>query len=166
MGDHWIYYLKAKFPSGAAARAAADEALPAFAQLEKLQRNWQKIREQRGVPARQRFETLLREHPLAVEFLPQDLLRLDQYEPDPGMNFLAWQIPHVWPGTINFDLVVNGDTLYLQSLSGDNSNWDRVAEWMKKRGATSVKWTSEEKVGRRAGPKDWKPRGATPFDKF
>lgn len=131
-----------------------------------MQRAWQGVRNLIIIPARERFGLLLNQYPLAVEFLPQDLLRLDQYEPDPGMNFLAWNIPHVWPGTINFDLVVKGDTLYLQSLSGDNSNWDQVVAWMKRRGAASVKWASSEKVGSRPGPKDWAPRGVTPFDRF
>ena len=83
------------------------------------------------------------------------------------MNFLSHAIPDVEPSRVDFDLVVNGDTLYMKSWAWQHSNWTPIVRWLLKHGALSSAWASSQDVGVMPGPKDWKPGGAaTPFDRF
>jgi len=159
-----LFYLKARFPSAAKAREVADLALPRFIDIEKLERDWDRVSGDCETSARVRYDWLLSKHPLAAEFFPKN----EHVEHmDPRMNFFIRLLPDVEPGRVDFDLVVKGDVLYLKSWGSHLTDWDPINLWLKKHGAKKVKWASSEDLGMEPGPKDWKPGGAvTPFDKI
>lgn len=159
-----LFYLKARFPSAAKAREVADLALPRFEDIDRLMRDWNRVREDCGTPVKDRYNWLVVKHPLAAEFLPPDSSILQM---DPMMNFIGHIVPDVEPGVVDFDLMVEGDILFLKSWGWQHSDWDNIVPWLINHGAKKVGWVNSEDRGVNPGPKDWKPGGAvTPFDKI
>jgi len=158
-----LFYLKARFSSAAKARDVADLALPRFVDIEKLERDWDRISNDYERYVKDRYDWLLHKHPLAAEFFPRNAPE----DMDVRMNFFIRLLPDVKPGRVDFDLVVKDDVLYLKSWASHLTDWDPIVRWLEKHGALKAKWASSEDLGMEPGPKDWKPGGpVTPFDKI